>query len=182
MEVKVTTILKYPLQDVWSTMRDNLPLIAGYLDDVSSIEPIERSEQEDGVIVVVSRWHASPQLPAAVTQFARPEMFYWIDRAAWNETSATCSWAINSEFFGEHVACEGSTVFQPAMGGRGTRITFAGRMTLNSMPAGFERLEGFLTKGVESMVTRLVGSNFQKLAKATAQFIETGTQVHSEES
>ncbi|MDZ4701634.1 MAG: hypothetical protein SH809_18120 [Rhodothermales bacterium] len=174
MTLSTTTLLKLPWPDIWRALRDDLPVIAGRLDEVASIECLERQSLPDGRLRVVNRWTAAPQLPAMLMQYAKPEMLSWVDRAEWDEAAARCTWTIESPYFGEHVACAGSTVFQPAMGGRGARITFAGEMIINGMPKGFEQVEGLLARGAESIVTRIVASNFQKLAKAAAEHIEAG--------
>jgi hypothetical protein len=147
-------------------MRDDLPTIAAYLDEIAAIESLERHEISEGRMRVVNRWEAAPQLPSVLMPYARPEMLCWIDHAVWEEREGRCEWSITSDFFGDHVSCAGATEFFPAMGGRGVRVTFAGSMTLHSMPRGFEHIPSLLSHGAEAVVSRMVSSNFQKLTRA----------------
>ncbi|MEZ4702603.1 MAG: hypothetical protein R2834_19880 [Rhodothermales bacterium] len=174
MTVSTTTILKHPWPDVWRALRDDLSVIADRLDEVASIECLQRETLVGGSVQIVNRWTAAPQLPAFIMQYARPEMLNWVDHAVWDEDKAVCTWTIEFPYFRDHVSCGGSTTFQPAMGGRGARVMFAGEMVIHGMPGGLEQVEGLLTKGTESIVTRLVASNFQKLAKAADEHIAAG--------
>jgi hypothetical protein len=60
------------------------------------------------------------------------------------------------------------------MGGKGTRITFAGH--LNVLPDKLSRvpvyMESAVAKGIESLVTTLIPKNFRKLSKAVGEFLD----------
>lgn len=168
-------MLKHPWPDLWRVLRDELPRLTDRLDEVASIECLDRKEEPSGHVHIVNRWTAAPQLPAMLQSYVKPEMLTWIDEAMWDEAGAMCRWSIRFPYFQEHVRCAGETLFQPAMGGKGTRLSFSGALVLDGIPMGLEVLQGVLARGAESVVTRIVASNFQKLAKAAAEHIEAGS-------
>ncbi|MBV7335253.1 hypothetical protein KFU94_44840 [Chloroflexi bacterium TSY] len=103
-----------------------------------------------------------------------PEMMAWTDRALWRTKNYECQWSIEPKFLPELTTCSGRTIYQPAMGGRGTRITFEGELDLS--PRKISGASAFmgdaLLKGVESFATSLIPKNFRKLAEAASQFLD----------
>jgi hypothetical protein len=62
-------------------------------------------------------------------------------------------------------------VAEGQMGGRGTRITFAGELDLKPGPlAGLRALEQAATSFVESIVTTIIPRNLRAMAEAAADF------------
>jgi hypothetical protein len=171
---KSVMIVKYPLDLVWLTIRDRLPELVPLLDDVKQITVLERVEQADGRVHMVNLWQAKPQLPAFLASEIKPEMMAWTDRADWQPASYECHWRIEPKFLPELTACSGLTSYQPAMGGRGTRITFEGALDLNARNlSSVPSLVGdTLLKGVEAFATSLIPKNFRKLTEAASRFLD----------
>ncbi len=171
---KSVMIVKHPLDLVWLTIRDRLPELVPLLDDVKQITVLERVEKVEGGIYLVNLWRTEPQLPALLASEIKPEMMAWIDQADWQSASYECQWRIEPKFLPEVTTCSGLTIYQPAMGGRGTRITFKGALDLNSRNlSGVPSFVGdTLLKGVESFATSLIPKNFRKLTEAASRFLD----------
>lgn len=171
MDFRSVAVIRHPLPAAWAAMRDELPAVAEHLDDVEAIEVVEREEPEAGVIRFVNVWQAAPKLPAAIARHLRPDMLAWTDRASWVDAEQACTWTITPHYFGGSVHCNGATRFEPAMGGRGTRITFAGIIDWDEL-TGSGALSTVLTRGAETVALRAIPSVFQKLAQAVAAYLD----------
>ena len=137
--------------------------------------PLARTEADDGSTVVTNIWQARPKLPALLAARLKPEMLRWTDRAVWSPREHTCSWRIDPHYFTGRIACQGSTRFEPAMGGRGTRLTFSSEFRLgqNGKPSA---LEDVVLRGAESLLQGLIPKNFQKIVTALTAHLDSATR------
>ena len=173
MEFNTVSMVKHPVGDVWTSMRDELPRLADHMDDIERI-CVESSRQNGSVFRVVNVWQAAPKLPSNIASHLDPEMFCWTDHAEWQESEQECRWRIEHHLFGDSFSCAGRTQFKPAMGGRGTRITFSGTFELNrkKLPQVLSVLEDPVLKIVESMLIKLIPKNFQKITAAIDKHLD----------
>jgi hypothetical protein len=171
---KTMIVVKHPKPVVWQTMRDRLTEMAPFLDDVSSIKQLDRKDLTNGRVRSTNLWKADIEIPDAIRSILHASEVRWLDRAEWFEHRSRCEWQIEPQFFTEHIKCCGTTLFEPAIGGRGTRITFEGNIeiTLNSIPGIPNFMLGTATKAIESLVTTLIPKNFQKMATAMSNLLE----------
>ena len=171
---KTMIVVKHPKPVVWETMRDRLTEMAPFLDDVSSIKQLDRKDLANGGVLLINLWKADIEIPEAIRSILHASDVSWLDRAEWFEPRSRCEWQIEPQFFTEHIKCSGTTLFEPAIGGRGSRITFEGiiDITLNSIPGVPNFMLGTATKAIESLVTTLIPKNFQKMATAMSNLLE----------
>jgi hypothetical protein len=167
---KTIAIVTAPTDALYTFMRDRLPELATDLQDIRSIRVLERRKARDGTVRLVNEWRAATRLPSAFSAIVRAEDLGWLDRAAY-QSSGVCRWQIEPFLFGEHIVCEGTTTYESAMAGRGSRVTFAGRFELDS--AAVQRHVGLLhqpvARLVESVVTTLIPRNFRRMMDAAAR-------------
>ena len=176
MDFKTLSIIKQPPKVVWQTMRDHFPDIARLVDEVESITVKSRDQITYGKMEVVNIWKAAPQLPTVIEQYIKPEMLTWTDTAIWDEEKMVCNWTIDSHYFREKMDCKGITKFEPAIGGRGCRLTFQGNIYWDgSIPITFGVMDGMISKALESIMGKMVPNNFRKLTSAIETYIEMQT-------
>jgi hypothetical protein len=173
-DFKTIAVVAHPLELVWATIRDRMPEMASLMDDIESITVMDRREEADGTVFLVNRWKANPKIPSMLNSFIDPSMLAWTDRAQWKPALHECIWNIETQFFSDGLKCAGSTRYEPAMGGRGTRITFAGDFNvigdrIKGIPT---FMEGTISKTIESFATSLIPKNFLKLSKAVGEFLD----------
>jgi hypothetical protein len=175
---KTLIVVKYPKQQVWEALRDTLAELAAFLDDVSSIKQLDRKQVASGQVMLTNLWTANIEIPQAIRSMLHAREVSWVDRAEWTESKGRCEWQIEPQFFTEHIKCAGTTSFDAAIGGRGTRITFEGtiEITLTSLPGVPNFMLGTATKAIESLVTTLIPKNFQKMTGALSHLLEQNTQ------
>jgi hypothetical protein len=171
---KTTEIVKAPLDQVWGAIRDRLDELVPYLDDIASVTVEHRNELPDGVVNLINIWRAKAAIPSILKAVIKPEYLAWTDRAKWLPDKRECRWEIELHFDRERTRCHGTTSFEPAIGGRGTRITFAGEFSMNAkgMSGVPSMLESTVASAVESFVTSLIPRNFRKMTQAAASVLE----------
>lgn len=167
---KTITVVKHPRPIVWATIRDHLDDLAPILGDIEGVSVQSRSDTPDG-IRLVNLWRAKVAIPESLSSVITPDMLAWTDHAEWRTPSWECHWQIKPHFYSDRIRCVGTTTYEEAMAGRGTRLIFEGDLdVLASNIPGVSAL-------IESFTTRLIPKNFQKLAKAVAQYLETGADL-----
>jgi hypothetical protein len=171
---KSVIIVKQPQALVWKAMRDRLPETVPFLDNVAAITQTHREEPTAGFVRLINLWKADVKIPGAIQSIVDPSNLSWLDRAEWFEASNKCQWRIEPQFFTDHIRCVGNTYFEPALGGRGTRITFEGELEITvgaiaGLPA---FMQATVSKAMESLVTSLIPKNFRKITEAISILLE----------
>jgi hypothetical protein len=178
---KSIQIVKIPVEDAWVAIRDRLGELVPYLDEIESVAVQERSVMPENAILLVNLWQAKAKFPAVLSAVIKSDMLMWTDRATWHEKNHECAWQIELHFAPDRTRCTGLTTFEPAIGGRGTRITFAGEFSLNAkgLPGVPSILESTVAAAAESFVTSLIPGNFRKLAMAAETLVNSSLPVTS---
>jgi hypothetical protein len=159
---------KQPVKQIWAAIRDRTPELAEMLDDVDEIVVLERKQLLNGSVRLVNEWHATHRLLNSLKPVLGSDSIVWLDHADWSESDWQCRWRVEPQFLAGRVRCEGTTSYEPAMGGRGSKITFQGQLELDLrflggaasvIPSGAAQI-------VESIVTVLIPKNFRKMVEA----------------
>lgn len=168
-------VLKRPQPELWTAMRDHLVDFAGQIADIKDIRQIERTTAADGVVHIVNEWRVRQKVPAVLRSILKTGELSWIDRNTWDAKDAICTWAIEPSFLTESIACSGTTSFSPAIGGQGTRVTFAGEFELKpGLLGSLGSIESLLSGFLESIVTTVIPRNLRAVVEAAAAFRPTG--------
>jgi hypothetical protein len=170
---KSIIMVKYPRNIVWETIRDRLPELVPFLDDVADIVPEHRQEHLEGSLELINIWKADIKIPPILHSVIDPSTLSWTDRAKWNESQNICHWAIEPHFLPDRIRCSGRTQFEEAMGGRGTRINFEGALevTTKDFPGLPAFMEVTATQTIESLVASLIPKNFRKVTDALSHLL-----------
>lgn len=147
--------------------RDQFPSIGEAVDDLEYIKLLSRDERDPNSIYTEYEWKAIPPLPAALRDRISPDMLTWVDRATWNEAEHICNWEIVTRYFGDRLQCHGQTTFTGAMGGRGCRLLFEGRMDWGKLPPS----EALLMPMVEPFLKEMILHNFRKVSHVVERLI-----------
>ena len=175
MNIKTVCVIKHPIESVWFTMRDELPNLINLLEDIESITVQLYKNKNSAITEVVNVWAASPKLPKVLSKKLDPKMFIWTDYAKWNNDKLECVWRIVPHHFSDKANCAGSTKFENALGGRGTKVTFSGNIDWNNQNhAGLSGiLEDAVRKGIEVFVQSLIPKNFRKITGAVSTHLDS---------
>ena len=169
---KNIVVLKHPIGPVWHTMRDRLSELTPLVDDIESIRVIER-QSDNGKVRLLNEWRSSQSVPVFLRTSLGAAAIEWLDHNMWDDATSQCKWRIEPNVLRGHITCEGTTSFEPAMAGRGTRVTIEGTFSL--APAAVRGLAGpfeqAVTSFVESIVSTMVPKNFRKILEAAGEVI-----------
>lgn len=173
---KSIVMSRQPWDRLWVTIRDRMPELAEMLDDIERITVLNRHELRNNRIQLVNEWRAKPRLPISLKPVIGSDSLIWLDFAEWIESEQRCCWRIEPQFLVGRIRCDGATCYEPAMGGRGSRITFEGKLDLDEgMPSGVGRLlQGGVAQIVESVVTAMIPRNFRRVVEAAGQILDSG--------
>jgi len=176
---KSIQLVKIPVEEAWLAIRDRLGELVPYLDEIESVAVQERTELPEGDVFLVNLWQAKAKFPAVLNSVIKSDTLMWTDRARWIEKTHVCSWQIELHFARDRTRCTGQTTFEPAIGGRGTRITFAGEFNFNAkgLPGVPAILESTVAAAAESFVTSLIPGNFRKLAMAAETLVSSASTL-----
>lgn len=171
---KTVAIVKHHPDIVSSIVRDRLPELVSFLDDIEQITVVERVEAPDGTVRLVNHWKANPPIPPMLASVIDPTMLAWLDRVEWNPSGLECRWRIEPQFLAGRTRCEGLTRYEPALGGKGTKIVFDGQLDVTARGlAGVPALvENMVSNGIEAFVTTLIPKNFRRLAEAISSYLD----------
>ena len=184
MNFNSVSVVKHPIDRVWTIMRDDLPNLMDLLEDIEGIT-VELYEKKEHICKVVNIWKASPPLPQSIASRVAPDMFVWTDSAEWNEKKMECRWSIELHHFRDRVHCSGTTKFDTAMGGRSTKITFSGNIEwINKNTSSITNfLEETIYHTIEPLIKNLIPRNFRKITMAITKRLDansgTSTKNHA---
>ncbi|OIQ87726.1 hypothetical protein GALL_304040 [mine drainage metagenome] len=166
------TMVRQPVDAVWATMRDRLGEVAAAMEDLQGIELLECAA-DGGGLHRLNRWTARQKIPAMLHAALGGESIAWLDRAFWRDADKICVWSIEPALLAGHIECGGTTRYESAMAGRGTRVSFEGYFSLmpgfaSALPAALEpAAAGF----VESIVSTVIPRNLARAIIAAGELI-----------
>jgi hypothetical protein len=169
--------LRHPPRAVAAAIRDLMPEVAPSLEHVEEIATIARVDHPDGAASLVNAWRVNPALPPALSTVLTRDKLGWLDHADWSSDLSACRWRIEPNFMDEAIDCQGVTRFEAAMGGRGARVVFEGRLDID--PAALCAIpiawRGPASLAVEMLIGTIIPKNFRKTAEAIAVLLDAGS-------
>jgi hypothetical protein len=172
MHFKNVLTIKHPQAIVWATIRDHLPDIVARQEDIEYVKVIKKEKRPPHALRVVSQWKANPPLPQFLKKFIKPDMMIWTDDAIWDDDAGVCSFTIKAHYDVEDINSVGMIEFKPMAGGKSTRITYSGSLTIQRTSRSSVFMTGFIIRGIESVASRLISHNFAKTVKVLTAHIE----------
>lgn len=173
--------VRHPPQDLAGAVRDWICRVGPTLEHVEQVATVARVERPDGSTALVNEWRVNPTLPTVLSGVVTRDMMGWLDHAEWSSDLSSCKWRIEPFFMGEAIHCQGSTRFEPAMGGRGTRAVFEGQLEID--PSALSKLQPAwrapASAAVELLIGTIIPKNFRKTVEAVSGLLEAERQPTS---
>ena len=164
MEIKSNDTVDYPVDIVFTTLRDRLQEFASTIPNIKKLEVTSREEADDGTVKMENRWYGRGEIPKMVQSVVKPEMLSWVDTAVWDETDHTCRWEIETAFFKDNLRCTGVNFYRSKGEGR-TEIEITGNLevSLKGIPGVPRIFEKKIRSQVEKFIIKLVTPNLRKI-------------------
>jgi hypothetical protein len=122
---------------------------------------------------MVNEWRAKPSIPISVKPLAGKDVLVWLDHAEWNAKKMQCCWRIEPEFLSGRMHCNGMTRYEPAIGGKGSRMTFEGQLNLEGGAlSGLGKLLEGIAPLMEAIITTVIPTNFRRTVEAACRLLD----------
>lgn len=165
-----TVMLRQAPHGVWTTLRDELPQLAGSMRGIEAVHRMERTDESSGIVRTVHEWRALAKLPAGLDRYVDGGTLTWIETAHWNEATLESRWTVESKILAGGLTGSGLTRIEPAMGGRGTRMHF--EISAKLGPGALGPLgQGRLKTGFEDAAASLLAKTLQDLGAAVEVYL-----------
>jgi len=78
------------------------------------------------------------------------------------------NWEIHSHHYNDQVYCNGTTVFEPAIGGKGCKLTFSGMLEWKGkvLSTGIDMLDNTIARAAETVLSQMIPANLRKIAES----------------
>lgn len=174
MEFRCEGKVGAPVEVVYATVRDHLPRLVPFLENVERIEELERKPEGDGRLRLLNRWRADAgQVPPPVRPFLKPEMLEWLDHALWLDAEKAVDWRIEPSAFQGLYICQGRNHFTGD--GANATLTIHGQLTLD--PSRIPGVPTFLAKkvapSVEAYLLERIKPNLVALATGVGKYLQS---------
>jgi hypothetical protein len=172
MEFRTVSVLKCSQTIVAETLSLQLPALAAGLEDIESIRCLSRETHADGTLELVHEWVARlPELPLVARDNTLTTLT-WTELTHWNLERNRCAWTIEPTGPAAFVRCKGETCLEGAMAGRGTRLIFSGRVSVDRHSSHLpQTLVHVPINSIESVLGSVFTSRFRKLIGEIEPFL-----------
>ncbi len=172
MKFESSQIIHFPIDEVYSLVRDGLLELVPFLPNVNKIEIESKEELGGGKVRVVNRWFGKGDIPKVAQKLVQPDKIAWLDTAIWDDEQKTCRWEISPMFFQENVSCKGVNFYKEEGEGK-TRLEITGELTVQSkgIPGVPRLLAKKVSDQVEKFIVKLLTPNLANLAQGVTQYL-----------
>jgi hypothetical protein len=171
MKFRSESTIAHPRSAVFAAYRDRLPEVVRYLDDISAVNTLARTEAGSEVRLH-NEWVSNREIPAVAQAVIKPEHLKWDDFAVWNADRFLCSFEIKTRAFTDSVRCTGTNTFldDPL----GTRVVLEGDFEITNIqvPGVPSFLAKRLVPQIETFIVTLIRPNLEKVNQALGRFLD----------
>jgi hypothetical protein len=171
MKFRSESTIAHPRAAVFAAYRDRLPELVPYLDDISAVNVLRRSE-EGTLVRMHNEWVSNREIPAVAQAVIKPEHLRWDDHAVWDASAFQCRFEIKTRAFTDSVRCVGTNLFleDPL----GTRVVLEGEFEIKdiNVPGVPSFLAKRLVPQIESFIIALIRPNLEKVNQALGRFLD----------
>lgn len=174
MDFQCTDEIGHPVDAVLRLLRDDMPSIVPYLNDVEEIRVLERRE-EPGGLRLVNLWRASTSAaPAVVQKFITPDLVSWNDHAFWPAGASRAEWRLEPRVGGTLFECTGVTTVLPGARDGSSRLEIKGTLRVypERVPGVPRLLAGTVRPKVESFIVSMIVPNMKTLARGVQGYLD----------
>jgi hypothetical protein len=174
MKFEVEDDVSHPRDDVYGLIRDDMPLLLPYLNDVDAIIVLE-SKQEEGGLRILNEWRGSAAAaPAVVRKFLKPETLSWKDHAFWPEGGYRAEWRLEPKVGGSLFDCSGTTSVLAGDTPGACKIRIQGNLNVypERLPGVPRLLAGRMRGKIESFVVGMILPNMQTMSRGVQGYFD----------
>jgi hypothetical protein len=153
-------------------VRDEMPKLVPYLNDVEEILVLEKREEADAVHYD-NLWRASSNsAPVMVRKFLSPELLSWRDIARWPQGKTHAEWRLEPKVGSSLFECTGTTSLIEVPGGVQFKIEGDLNIYPERVPGVPRLLAGRLRSKIEAWVVDMIVPNLQTMARGVQAYFD----------
>jgi hypothetical protein len=174
MEFECTDDVGHPGDDVLTLIRDDMPAIVPYLNDVEEIKVLEKKD-EPGGLRMVNFWRGSvSKAPSIVQKFLSPDLVTWHDHAFWPTGQRRAEWRLEPRVGGKLFECTGTTTVIAGKDEKSCRIQVRGKLNVypERVPGVPRLLAGAIRSKIEGFIVSMIVPNMQTLAHGVQNYFD----------
>ncbi|MGE0707804.1 MAG: hypothetical protein AB7N76_13155 [Planctomycetota bacterium] len=173
----------HPVEEVFALIRDDMPSLVPYLNDVEEIRVLTRTDAGEGKVRILNLWRGSAKkAPTVVQKFLSPDLLTWKDDALWHsEAPRRAEWKLLPNLGGSLFTCTGTTSLLER-GPNRMAIRIEGEINVypERLPGVPRILAGKLRGKIESFVVDMVVPNMQTMARGVQAYFDDQIGSRSE--
>jgi hypothetical protein len=166
--------VRHPAGQVFLLIRDAMPSLVPYLEDVQEIVVTDRRE-EGSSVHITNLWKGSAaKAPKLVQKFLTPELISWKDHATWKDDEVCfATWRLEPKVGGRLFECSGKTTIRPKTP-ETCEIHIQGDLRIypERLPGVPRLLAGKLRGKIESFVVNMLVPNMQTMAGGVQNYLD----------
>lgn len=172
MKIESSDRIPFPVETVFSLLRDRLGEVVPFLPNVKRVEDLEREELGEGRVRIVRRWFGKGEIPKVAQKVLKPEMLSWVDTAVWDEQRHLCAWELSHDAFAKQFRCSGETSYRE-VGEKATAIELKGDLSidLKEIPGIPRLLARSVGPAVEKVLVNMITPNLSDLPKGLSAYL-----------
>jgi hypothetical protein len=171
MKFRSESTIAHPREAVFAAYRDHLPEVVAFLDDISGVNVLSRTE-EGSIVRLHNEWVSDREVPSVAASFIKQEHLRWDDHATWDTSDFTCAFDIKTRAFTDAVRCTGRNLFVPDP--RGTRVILEGDFDVKNLqiPGVPRFMAKRLVPQMEKFIISLIRPNLERVNKALGSYLD----------
>lgn len=173
MRLERKDIIEQPADDILILVRDEMPKLVPYLQNVARIEVIEREDISENKVRIVNQWYAKAEIPSVAKKFVKPELLSWKDHAMWTNDEYRVDFELESLLANNLFEVKGTNTFGPHEDNEEHTLIHVS-CEVKIYPENIPGVPGFLAKRVKPMVENLIegmlGPNLTSLGQGLMQY------------
>ncbi|MBL4844364.1 MAG: hypothetical protein JKY65_02455 [Planctomycetes bacterium] len=166
--------VRHSAAEVFILIRDEMPSLVPYLDDVQEI--VVTARREEGTSVhITNLWRgSSAKAPKVVQKFLSPDLLSWKDHATWHEGEIRyATWRLEPKMGGRLFECSGKTsILEINEGSCQIQIQGELRIYPERLPGVPRILAARLRGKIESFVVKMLVPNLQTMARGVQAYFD----------
>jgi hypothetical protein len=172
-EIRVDQTLPFPVEQVFTGLRDRLPELAPLIPGIAQIAVVERKELGEGVISLHNKWTVSRDMPdlAIIGRFLPDGVLYWEDHALWDPRDRSCTWRFVLPFVKEAVEVGGKNHYREDGGATRLEVRGALHLALERVPGVPRLLARAISPVVERKIIDRIEPSFRRTGDALAELL-----------
>ena len=164
--------VQHPIEKVMVLLRDEMPKLVPYLNDVEEIVVLEHRDEPDAEHYD-NLWRASADsAPVVVRKFLSPDLLSWRDIARWPKGATHAEWRLQPKVGSSLFECTGKTSVTPTASG--CRIQIEGDLNIypERVPGVPRLLAGKLRSKIEGWVVDMIVPNLQTMSRGVQAYFD----------